>query len=123
MHRLLQLPLQCYKSLYRIGRDNSSSPLDLSSATDGVLEGQNLVLVSRADINLLVTEAEKMKAIAEVMMQLSSWLDFLFFFFMNGNTERAQCALSQVCIPQEMGKAVKIKKVIKYLKIIQVGHH
>ena len=24
---------------------------------------------------------------------------FVFFFFMNGNTERAQCALSQVCIP------------------------
>ena len=22
-----------------------------------------------------------------------------FFFFMNGNTERAQCALSRVCIP------------------------
>ena len=37
---------------------------------------------------------------------------------MNGNTERAQCALSQVCIPQEMGKAVKIKKFIKYLKSI-----
>ena len=26
------------------------------------------------------------------------------FFFMNGNTERAQCALSLVCIPQEMEK-------------------
>ena len=25
--------------------------------------------------------------------------DVFFFFFMNGNTERAQCALSQVCIP------------------------
>ena len=37
---------------------------------------------------------------------------------MNGNTERAQRALSQVCIPQEMGKAVKIKKFIKYLKSI-----
>ena len=37
---------------------------------------------------------------------------------MDGNTERAQCALSQVCIPQEMGKAVKIKKFIKYLKSI-----
>ena len=36
---------------------------------------------------------------------------------MNGNTERAQCALSQVCIPQEMGKAVKIN-FIKYLKSI-----
>ena len=24
---------------------------------------------------------------------------FFFFFFMNGNTERAQCALSRVCIP------------------------
>ena len=27
-----------------------------------------------------------------------------FFFFMNGNTERARCALSLVCIPQEMEK-------------------
>ena len=27
-------------------------------------------------------------------------VSFLFFFvFMNGNTERAKCALSQVCIP------------------------
>ena len=24
---------------------------------------------------------------------------FFFFFFMKGNTERAQCALSRVCIP------------------------
>ena len=24
---------------------------------------------------------------------------FFFFLFMNGNTERAQCALSRVCIP------------------------
>ena len=31
-----------------------------------------------------------------------------FFFFMNGNTERAQCALSQVCIPKKRKrKAVK----------------
>ena len=26
-------------------------------------------------------------------------LVYFFFFFMNENTERAQCALSQVCIP------------------------
>ena len=25
--------------------------------------------------------------------------NFFFLFFMNGNTERAQCALSRVCIP------------------------
>ena len=31
--------------------------------------------------------------------------NFFFFFFMNGNTERAQCALSLVCIPQEMEKS------------------
>ena len=33
---------------------------------------------------------------------------------MNGNTERAQCALSLVCIPQEMGKkgSKKNKKVL-----------
>ena len=30
---------------------------------------------------------------------------FFFFFFMNGNTEQAQCALSLVCIPQEMEKS------------------
>ena len=24
---------------------------------------------------------------------------FVYFFFMNGNAERAQCVLSQVCIP------------------------
>ena len=28
----------------------------------------------------------------------------LFFFFMNGNTERAQCALCLVCILQEKEK-------------------
>ena len=26
-------------------------------------------------------------------------LSIIFFFFMNGNTERAECALSRVCIP------------------------
>ena len=41
---------------------------------------------------------------------------FFFFFFMNGNTERAQCALPLVCMPQEMGKAVKIKKVYRMFK-------
>ena len=49
----------------------------------------------------------------EVMLrtiQPAFFIRHIFFFFMNGNTERAQCALSQVCIPQEMGKAVKIKK-------------
>ena len=36
---------------------------------------------------------------------------------MNGNTERAQCALSLVCIPQEMGKkGSKNKKVYKIFK-------
>ena len=37
---------------------------------------------------------------------------------MNGNTERAQCALSLVCIPQEMGKkgSKKNKKVYKIFK-------
>ena len=36
---------------------------------------------------------------------------------MNGNIERAQCALSLVCIPQEMGKAgSKIKRVYKIFK-------
>ena len=29
---------------------------------------------------------------------------FFFFFFLNGSTEQAQCALSQVCIPQEKEK-------------------
>ena len=29
---------------------------------------------------------------------------YIYIFFMNGNTERAQCALSLVCIPQEMEK-------------------
>ena len=28
----------------------------------------------------------------------------MLFFLMNGNTERAQCALSLVCIPQEKEK-------------------
>ena len=38
---------------------------------------------------------------------------------MNGNTERAQCALSLVCIPQEMGKkGSKNKKVYKIFKNI-----
>ena len=43
---------------------------------------------------------------------------FFLFFFMNGNTERAQCALSLVCIPQEMGKkgSKKNKKVYKIFK-------
>ena len=41
----------------------------------------------------------------------------LFFFFMNGNTERAQCALSRVCIPKKTKrKAVKIKKIYKISK-------
>ena len=41
-----------------------------------------------------------------------------FFFFMNGNTERAQCALSRVCIPWEKEKKcnVKNKTIVKYLK-------
>ena len=40
---------------------------------------------------------------------------------MNGNTERAQCALSLVCIPQEMEKSKT--KFIKYLKsVIQKGY-
>ena len=34
----------------------------------------------------------------------TTYLIFLIFFFMNGNTERAQCALSLVCIPQEKEK-------------------
>ena len=39
---------------------------------------------------------------------------------MNENTEWAQCALSLVCIPQEMGKkgSEKNKKFIKYLKSV-----
>ena len=40
---------------------------------------------------------------------------------MNGNTERAQCALSLVCIPQEMAKKGSKKhknKFIKYLKSV-----
>ena len=37
---------------------------------------------------------------------------------MNGNTERAQCALYLVCIPQEMEKksSEKKNKFIKYFK-------
>ena len=37
---------------------------------------------------------------------------------MNGNTERAQCALSRVCIPREKEKKcnVKNKTIVKYLK-------
>ena len=32
--------------------------------------------------------------------ELMHYVDgFFFFFFINGNTERAQCALSRVCIP------------------------
>ena len=34
----------------------------------------------------------------EFMVPSLDDFDF-FFFFMNGNTERAQCALSRVCIP------------------------
>ena len=32
-----------------------------------------------------------------------------FFFFMNGNTQRAHCALSLVCIPKEKDKEVNVK--------------
>ena len=37
---------------------------------------------------------------------------------MNGNTERAHCALSRVCIPREKEKKcnVKNKTIVKYLK-------
>ena len=36
--------------------------------------------------------------------------DFFFFFFlMNGNTERAYCALSRVCIPYEKEGEVNVK--------------
>ena len=47
-----------------------------------------------------------------------------FFFFMNGNTERAQCALSRVCIPWEKEKKcnVKNKTIVKYLKRVIKNH-
>ena len=32
-------------------------------------------------------------------VEIVELLFFFFFFLMNGNTERAQCALSRVCIP------------------------
>ena len=53
-----------------------------------------------------------------ILFFLSSFYSFFFLFFMNGNTERAQCALSLVCIPQEMGKkgSKKNKKVYKISK-------
>ena len=40
------------------------------------------------------------------------------FFFMTGNTERAQCALSRVCIPKKRRrKAMKrIKQIYKISK-------
>ena len=42
---------------------------------------------------------------------------FFFFFFMNGNIERAQCALSRVCIPLEKEKYnLKIKQFYKISK-------
>ena len=34
---------------------------------------------------------------------------FFFFFLMNGNTERAYCALSRVCIPYEKEGEVNVK--------------
>ena len=44
---------------------------------------------------------------------------------MNGNTERAQFALSLVCIPQEMGKkgSKKNKKVYRIFKKCNKKNH
>ena len=49
-----------------------------------------------------------------------------FFFFMNGCTEKAQCALSRVCIPKKRKrKAVKrIKEIYKISKkVIKKKNH
>ena len=45
----------------------------------------------------------------------------IFFFFMNGNAEWAQCALSQVCIPKKRKrKAVKrLKQIYKISKRVK----
>ena len=52
----------------------------------------------------------------------SDFDDGHFFSLMNGNTERAHCALSRVCILKKRKKKVmksninKKKKVLRYLK-------
>ena len=47
-----------------------------------------------------------------------AWQEYRFsFFFMNGNTEQAQCALSRVCIPQEKEKKGNEKDKTNLLNI------
>ena len=59
------------------------------------------------------------------LMKVYSCQNKITFFFMNGNTERAQCALSLFCIPQEMGKkgSKKNKKVYKIFKKCNKKNH
>ena len=42
--------------------------------------------------------------LAHIQFDRQASFQLFFFFFMNGNTDRAQCALSLVCIPQEKEK-------------------
>ena len=49
----------------------------------------------------------------------------IFVFFMNGNTERAQCTLSHksASLKKKKRKAVKrLNKFIKYLKRVKKNH-
>ena len=73
---------------------------DLSSQGHRTPQGGRCI-GSWQPVAVLLTEA----GLPHCLFPLDPLHLFFFFFFMNGNTERAQCALSLVCIPQEIEKS------------------
>ena len=66
-------------------------------------------LTSLWDFQTLVRLVSLTDCSLDFYSSLPSCPGAFFFFFMNGNTERAQCALSRVCIPLEKEKKCNVK--------------
>ena len=75
------------------------SPVVMIAKGDG---GYRLAIDFRILNSITVFDSEPMPTIEHDLHKFINAKLITELFFMNGNTERAQCALSLVCIPQEM---------------------